>query len=154
MEFRRVLFRSQPPDTGISQQNVILIVYKSVLAAFSLVFCILFLFTGQRLRKVAPGHIENRIVMITWVSFISFFSQSLYFVFLAGFSSGNNAFVNSLYSLIPLWFIEILPQVVMLASQKTISTGFRNRVGDSRCIIGDSRYFLEAAIDIFHVDLR
>lgn len=109
----------QPPDTGISQQNVILIVYKSVLAAFSLVFCILFLFTGQRLRKVAPGHIENRIVMITWVSFISFFSQSLYFVFLAGFSSGNNAFVNSVYSLIPLWFIEILPQVVMLASQKT-----------------------------------
>jgi hypothetical protein len=101
---------------GLSTQNVILIVYKSILAAFSIFLSVLFLFTGQKLKKIATGRLETRIILITWISIGSFVGQSIYFVFLAAFS-GNGSFTNSVYSLIPLWFIEIVPQVLMLALQ-------------------------------------
>ena len=111
------LGRVELTPTGPFHQEILLIVYKSVLCLLALLGGLLFLLTGKKLHKMGAKSIERQVNLVTWIAFFSFFWQSLYFIILA-----VTHWSDSVFSLIPLWPIEILPQVLMLYFQRATST--------------------------------
>lgn len=98
---------------ALSNQEILLIVYKSVLGLLTLLGCLGFLWSGWKLRSLGLQRVERTVTLITLIAFASFLGQTIYFILLA-----VTSFATFVYSLIPLWFIEVLPQVLMLYFQQ------------------------------------
>jgi len=116
--------RIQAEQKDITDQEILLITYKAVLCGVTFIGCIGFFVSGYRLRKMALHRVERRVTFITGVAVVSFLFQSAYFIVLAA-----TTFSEQVESVIPLWFIEVLPQLAMLYLQNP--TGRRTKRSSS-----------------------